>query len=101
MLGLSRRSPACCAATGGHLAALSSSPIAPLLAPPPPCEPSHRRPLPTAKIYETRPKSPVQPFGTAAGGALLPPGRPATLRAPASRRPAAQHWTSAGYAAGD
>src|SRR5689334_10515339 len=39
----------------GRLAALSSSPIAPLWAPPPPCDPSRRRPLATAKIYGTRP----------------------------------------------
>jgi DNA-binding transcriptional MerR regulator len=32
----------------GRLAALSSSPIAPLWAPPPPCDPSRRRPLATA-----------------------------------------------------
>ncbi len=37
--GLSRRSLACCAVPGGRLAALSSSPIAPLWAPPPPCDP--------------------------------------------------------------
>ncbi len=32
----------------GHLAALPSSPIAPLSSPPPPCDPSRRRPLATA-----------------------------------------------------
>src|SRR5215472_15633982 len=39
---MSRRSSACCASTGGRPAALSSSPIAPLSAPPPPCGPSLR-----------------------------------------------------------
>src|SRR6266851_2240424 len=33
---------ACCASAGGRLAALSSLPTAPLLAPPPPCDPSLR-----------------------------------------------------------
>src|SRR5215471_21097679 len=39
---MSCRSSACCASTGGRPAALSSSPIAPLSAPPPPCGPSLR-----------------------------------------------------------
>src|SRR4249920_3507616 len=39
---MSHRSSACCASAGGRPAALSSSPIAPLSAPPPPCGPSLR-----------------------------------------------------------
>src|SRR5215470_12721817 len=39
---MSCRSSACCASTGGRPAALSSSPIAPLSVPPPPCGPSLR-----------------------------------------------------------
>src|SRR6516164_6090728 len=54
-----------------RLAALSSSPIAPLWAPPPPCDPSRRQPLATAKIYGTRPKAPVLVIACGALGAHL------------------------------
>src|SRR5690348_2197343 len=63
--GKSRPGPRVCPANpqpavrppDGRLAALSSSPIAPLWAPPPPCDPSRRRPLATAKIYGTHPSA--------------------------------------------